>query len=523
MRPITRRTVLAAGAALLGSRAVPAHAVQASRERELHFVVTDEAGGPLPCRVHLSGPDGKPVKPPGLPFWHDHFVCGGEALLRLPPGRYRYEIERGPEWRRAAGDATVEPGAGQPVRVNVRLGRLTNLRDEGWFAGDLHVHRPVDDVPLLLRAEDLHVAPVITWWNRTNPWARRTSPEPLLRPFDRSRFHHVMAGEDERGGGALLFFNLDRPLDIAGAEREYPTASKFGKQARAANPNVWLDAEKPFWWDVPLWASAGLLDSVGIAHNHMWRGGVLGNEAWGRPRDPGRYPDPHGNGLWTQDIYYHLLNCGLRLPPSAGSASGVLPNPVGYNRVYVHTGTDADLTYDGWWRGLRSGRCFVTNGPLLLCQAEGHDPGHVFHADPGKPLELSVSARVASHDPNRRLDIIKNGRIDSALRLAGGGPGERRGSGKVSFDTSGWFLVRALTDAPKTFRFASTGPFYVETQARKSRISRASAVFFIDWTTRRQEMLRGAIKSEDELREVLAEHARAEQFWRDLARRADAE
>jgi hypothetical protein len=59
-----------------------------------------------------------------------------------------------------------------------------------------------------------------------------------------------------------------------------------------------------------------------------------------------------------------VLNCGLRIPPSAGSGSGVLPNPVGYNRVYVHL--DEQLTYDGWWQGFKQGRSLVTNGPLLL-------------------------------------------------------------------------------------------------------------------------------------------------------------
>src|SRR5439155_9501505 len=55
-------------------------------------------------------------------------------------------------------------------------------------------------------------------------------------------------------------------------------------------------------------------------------------------------------------------DCGLRLPPSAGSASGVLPNPVGYDRVYVHL--DGELSYERWWEALRAGRVFVSNGPL---------------------------------------------------------------------------------------------------------------------------------------------------------------
>ena len=42
-------------------------------------------------------------------------------------------------------------------------------------------------------------------------------------------------------------------------------------------------------------------------------------------------------------------------------------------------------------------------------------------------------------------------------------------AGKISFSRSGWFLVRAIADVAQTFRFASTGPFYVETEGRRSR------------------------------------------------------
>src|SRR5204862_2673868 len=128
-----------------------------------------------------------------------------------------------------------------------------------------------------------------------------------------------------------------------------------------------------YGWPVEWW--------TGIAHNHMQRAGVLANEAWGRPRDKKQFPDPQGNGYWTQEIYYHILNCGLRLPPSAGSASGVLANPVGYNRVYVHL--DGDLTHAKWWEGLKAGRVFVSNGPLLRCRANGELPGHIFKAQAG--------------------------------------------------------------------------------------------------------------------------------------------
>ena len=71
----------------------------------LRIVERDPAGreAPLPARVHVSGPDGKPVRVPGLPFFRDHVSCDGSLKVDLPPGAYAYTVERGPEYRRATG------------------------------------------------------------------------------------------------------------------------------------------------------------------------------------------------------------------------------------------------------------------------------------------------------------------------------------------------------------------------------------------------------------------------------------
>ncbi len=304
----------------------------------------------------------------------------------------------------------------------------------------------------------------------------------------------MLAGEDERGGGALLFFGLKEPMAIAGSSREHPAAVAFLRQARRL-PGAWIDIEKPFWWDAPVWLAAGA-DSVGLAQNHMHRGGVLDNEAWGRPRDRDRYPGPHGNGRWTQDIYYHALNCGLRVPPTAGSASGVLANPVGYNRVYVHLG--GEITYERWWQGVAEGRVFVTNGPLLRVRADGHLPGHVFRGD--GPLSLAIEGRLDSRDPVGALELVRNGRAEP-LRLPS----------RITVDESGWFLVRAVADVPHTFRFASTGPFYVEIGARPRPVRRESARFFLDWV--RERIARLQLDDPRQRAEVLATLHEAERFW----------
>src|SRR5690606_33827905 len=140
---------------------------------------------------------------------------------------------------------------------------------------------------------------------------------------------------------------------------------------------------------------------------------------------------------------------GLRVPPSAGSASGVLPNPVGYNRVYVHTGSD--LTWDEWWNGLRAGRSFVTNGPLLVCRANGELPGTVFQGTSEKPFRVSLDLTLTTTDDVPELEVISNGQVVMTI------PCEQQLSQQLTAEftvtESGWFLARAVADNPRTFRF----------------------------------------------------------------------
>ena len=498
--------VLAAGTA------VPAQGQ--GKPGRVEITVLDKAiGKPVPCRVHLKDAAGKPQRPAGLPFWNDHFVCPGTVGLDLPPGKYTIEVERGPEYEPHADSFTLTDAG---TKLAVELNRHADLPAEGWWPGDLHVHRPVGDIELLMRAEDLHVAPVITWWNDRNEWAKKEPPaDPLVR-FDRDRLYHVMAGEDEREGGALLYFHLRRPMAIAGAAREYPPPLRFVEEARK-HKGVWVDAEKPFWWDFPTWVASGQIDSVGLANNHMCRDRMYESEAWGKPRVVERLPAPLGNGYWTQEIYYHLLNCGLRVPPSAGSASGVLPNPVGYDRVYVHVGKE--LTWEKWWEGLRAGRSFVTNGPLLRVRANGELPGHVFTSAEGRELNVEVKAALTTRDKIRFLEVVRDGEVERRVGLE---EFTRTGTlGTLRFRSSGWFLVRAITDNPKTFRFASTAPYYVEVGPAPLRVSRASARFFLEWVRER----RRRVKVDDPAKrdEVLKHHAAAEKFWLDVVARANAD
>jgi hypothetical protein len=463
-------------------------------------LVSDSDGKPLPGRFHVKDAAGKAQRADPLPFWFDHFVCDGTARLELSPGEYTYEAERGPEYSAAQGRFTVQ--AGMPTNVLAGIHRIADLAREDWWSGETHVHRPLADTELLMRAEDLHVAEVITWWNKVNPWTNTALPQTMPIRFDDDRFYHPLGGEDERDGGALLYFNLSRPLEITRGTRHSPSSFIYALQAKL-RAGTWIDIEKPFWWDFPMWVANDIGHSVGLANNHQQRGGMLDSEAWGRPRERGAFAGARGNGLYTQEIYYRLLNCGLRLPPSAGSASGVLPNPVGYNRVYVHV--DAELTYEKWCEGLRAGRSFVSNGPLLRCRANGQFPGHVFTAT--GPVQIQIEGRLASRDPIEVVELVHPGGIERIQLPA-----------TYTARESGWFLVRAIATPTNTFRFASTAPWYVEIGNQPMRPRAEAAAFFVDWCRDRQRQLQERTElTAEQKKGVLQPWDRALAFWQDKA------
>ena len=103
------------------------------------------------------------------------------------------------------------------------------------------------------------------------------------------------------------------------------------------------------------------------------------------------------------DIYYRMLNAGIRLPASTGSDWFICSA----NRVYAYTG--AEFEYPSWLDALKNGRTFITNGPALSLEVEGHSPGDEIAVRPGE--RLSVLATWQSHRPVAQAELVLNGRV----------------------------------------------------------------------------------------------------------------
>ncbi len=478
-------------------------------------VIDRDTRQPLACRMHLTNASKKPLKAPKVPFWHDHFVFSGDITLKLPKGEYAFEIERGLEYLVRSGHFTMDDYSDDTKVVDLK--RFVDMAAEGWWSGDLDVQRPSKDLELLMEADDLHVAELVTWPNRKSLLPQKGPAENPLVRFDGNRYYHLAAGCDARAGGWLLFFNLQQPLDMAGFQPEFPPQTDVIAAAKS-QAGGWVDAQKAYSWDLPLWVAGGQLDSIQIANSNLGRKSAVNHEKGGKPRDTRLFPGTAGNGRWSERIYYHLLNCGLRIPPTAGSGSGEVANPVGYNRAYVHV--EGDFTYEKWWESLRAGRVVVTNGPLIRPNVEGEMPGHVFRADAGREIELEVGLTLSTRDRVSYLEVIKDGDVAQQVRL----DDWAKTGGKLpllKFNQSGWFLIRAVTDVPDTYRYATTGPYYVEI-GYQPRISKASAQFFLDWVDERMAKVTENLEDPSQREAVLKYHRQARDFWQGLVEKANA-
>jgi hypothetical protein len=489
---------------------------------ELQIIVVDgETHQPIAARMHLTSSHGKPIKlkVTGLNQYADHFYIDGKMTLPLMIGRYEFELEAGPEYKTQHGHFEIERHADDSKTIEMH--RFADLAKEGWWSGDLDVWRPLAMLPLAMRAENLNVVPVTTWQNVDGKWSEASDGgDKGAKALPASDLHVFgpWAELDQRAGGGLLLFGLSRPVDLSVATPTQPSSLAVIEEAKKAGAHV--IARAPYAWDLPVWLASRELDAIAIVNPHALRSGVVDNEQDGRPRDLKLFPGRSGNGRWSEAVYYHVLNCGLRLPPVAGSGSGTNDNPIGVNRVYVFCGDE--FSYDRWWEGLEAGRVFVTNGPLLRPMVEGQPPGYVFSLDGREELKLEIGLNLATREPIDYLQIVKNGEVEHEVRLSDFD--KTRGElPPVVFDESGWFLVRAVTNSERATQLASSGPYYVEKGGRP-RVSRKSVQFFLDWIDARVAQLKALVEIDEPARDaLLAEQATARRFFEDLLAKANAE
>jgi hypothetical protein len=421
-------------------------------------VVDDAAGEAVPARAYLWRGD-EPLLPAGFSSYargdERHFLVPGDFELELTPGKYRLRVERGLEY--VPVELELDVPRSEPVPL--RLRRWTFMNREGWYSADMHVHRDPADIPLILRAEDLNFVPAITthiWSNDVSqPWKAPSEFPVVVEP---GRLFTATAQEVERiqgGPGAVILLARELPLPFDGYEH-YPPAVSYTR--RVHERGGFVEGDKPFWVDTFVNAALGELDFIEVNCNHFLPRLVETDLApWSHWPIEFGYRGNRGFALWMMDLYYRILNSGISLPLSAGSANGVKATPVGYDRVYVRLGKTA-FDYPSFMDALKGGKSFSTNGPILELEVDGrYGPGDRIEIRRGE--ERRLRARARSRGELEVLQVILNGEVVDERR--GQGARELALEGVHRFDRSSWVAVRAFERSSRSEVFAHTSPVYL--------------------------------------------------------------
>ncbi len=296
---------------------------------------------------------------------------------------------------------------------------------------------------------------------------------------------------------------------------------------RQSDPQVLYDMDKldwPFAMLLPTLVPNALYE---LSNNHTWRTEFAFRD-WNTPAPPYMQPPwgakAGGHRSWldyTHGMYYTLLNTGLRLPPSAGTANGVHPVPAGFGRVYVHL--PDGFKYEDWMAGLRGGRSFVTTGPMLYATASGNDPGHVFQWNADEQKSLSLELEVQSEEPILYGEVLINGKPEHLLYATNEKVQDRFYRTKISLDIqprrSGWFAIRFWEKrSDGQVRFVHSAPWYVEIDAQPVRIAKQEKEYLIDRVRAEIERSQGVVSAE-----AMSEYKRGLEFYRQLPEIDDQE
>jgi hypothetical protein len=255
-------------------------------------------------------------------------------------------------------------------------------------------------------------------------------------------------------------------------------------------------------WDVPT--------NSDIADRAHWQQGLVNyTHVAQRPDDP--YENPYtGKGIpvdlalgkidsldlnasyaGTVVLWYRLLNCGFHLPASAGTdvfLNRVTSNLPGGDRVYVKV--DGQLTYSKWIEGLRAGRSFVTNGPMLEFRIGNHQIGDTVSLE--SPREMNVVLNAESQFPMSKVELVYNGKVVKDVPLTDEGRIAKQ-EASVMLDQRGWLSLRATgpghRDHPVPSLNAYTSPIYVELKGSPAS-TREDAEYFLKWIDRLSLALR---------------------------------
>ena len=488
--------------------------------REVQLKLLDENGKPTTAALEIRDNQGRvyPSQAKRLaPDFHFHpqiYRAHGETV-KLPEGRYKIRVTRGPEYFEEWRAFTM----GKEARdLKIDLNRWVDPAASGWWSGDHHIHaagcahynKPTEGVhaPDMMRhilGEDLKVGANLTWGPCFDYQKQfftgkedKVSQHPYLLRYDIE-----VSGFGSHQSGHLCLLQLKDQMYPGGDSKDHwPTlglntlkwAKKQGAVVGPAHSGWGLacQSSKLPNYEIPPFDGIGANEYI-VDVTHQVEG-------------------PEGNlvpavdflstvdtpMVWELNIWYHTLNVGYRTRISGETDFPcIYGERVGLGRSYVKV--DGELTYNRWCEGIRAGRNYVGDGRSHLMdfsvggvevgvkdsELQLAKPGKVtarvdFAAWLDKEVNPIVRGRSQQEKPYWHIERARVGdsRMVPVELLVNGYPvarkevaadGETREVGfEVQIDRSSWVAMRVLGSS-------HTNPVWVIVDDKPVRASRRSA------------------------------------------------
>jgi Tol biopolymer transport system component len=457
----------------------------------------DDRGQPTGSRIHLTAADGKFYAPADayarVSAAGDRlFHTTGDFRVDLPPGKVSLTVVKGFEFVPATATAEIRPN--DVAAMTISLARAADMNARGWYNGSTHVHmnyagnlhNTLENLMMMSAAEDQDIV-LEQIANKDNRildhqyFVKGGGPHPLSR-----RDMLLVVGQEYRPPfwGHVFMFGMKEHLispfttgyEGTAIESLYPTNTDMLRKARAQGASVGY---------VHAFAGEGdpLAGNLGAAKGFIVDAALGATDAveWSAATRAGFFP------------LYAVWNNGLKVTAVGGedSISNLhMSKLVGSHRTYVFTGARG-LDMQAWFDGMRQGRAFVTNGPLVELSVNGMLPGETVTMPPAGG-NVRVEARVRSIVPLTRATLYVNGQAAAELPLSA----DRQSADDartLAVARSGWMHLRVEGAPADRFPLdtgypqAFTNPIWISVGNQPVR-DRASAEYSLRWIDKLQAL-----------------------------------
>lgn len=448
-------------------------------------ILDDKTGQPVAATLVLADGEGKRLEIEGK---HSHVeylgqrrcYVDGAFVLNARPSRLVVELRRGLET--VPLKTEIDLTARGAEALTFRLRRWIDMRESGYLSGDTHVHYlSQSDSHLQMRAEDLHVLNLLV-----SDFTR-----------DREKFtgkldavstpgNAVYVGQEARDWqhGHVILLNIKQIIEpfepfggtFQGRNEPNLLMARFLREARRqGGVTTWAHFCNLPGAESAIDIALGLVDAIDLI---TYDDPTQLPSHWGPWKNSGM-SQAEFTVMRSLDLYYQYLNAGFRVPIAAGTDKMGDNIPVGSNRLYARTVGAAN--YEGWLAGLKAGNGFITNGPMLTFEVEGHTSGDVVEFTGRRKVKARATAK--SILPFGSLEIVVNGetaaikKIPNRNRPAPDGLYTLELEGTFDLERSSWLAARVADDPDNRNRilprgltvFAHTNPLYFLRSGAKVR------------------------------------------------------